>query len=360
MSRLAISMNPAAGRAPGFALASFWLIGLALIAAPVTAGSKTDKVTLMNGDVLTCEIKELERGVLSCKTDSLGTVSIEWPEVVQLLSSDYTQLVELDDGTRMLGHLTLPKEEGNLRVVLGDFEREVPLYRVVRMVPIKKEIVGGRLKGSFSLGFNFTKASEVAQFNSSVDLDYRAERYLLSFDSSSNFTRQSNDTTTERANASLEYRRFLRDRWFWATGSSLERNEELGIDLRISIGGGGGRWLIQSNRMIFSLASGLVANREFDAGGDPSADNLDLALSGDFEYFILDSPKRDVKVSLQVLPSLTDKNRVRSKLDSRFRLELIPDFFWELQFYADQDSNPPSGALSESDYGVITSLGYSF
>lgn len=331
-----------------------------LCSSPASAGVKTDKVTLLNGDVVTCELKELDRGVLRCKTDSMGTVSIEWVEVVQILSTDHTQLVELDDGTRLLGNLVPPKEQGNIRVVLGEFVREVKLSRVVRIVPIKKKIVGGRLKGGFSLGFTFTKSAEVAQLNGAADLTYRTQKYLLTFDGSTNFTRQRDDTTTERAVASLEYRRFLPNRWFWLTGGALERNDELGINLRVSVGGGGGRWLIQSNKMLFSVAGGLVVNREFDVGDDDPSNNLDALFEGDYQYFILNTPKRDVHVSLQMLPSLTEENRVRTNFDSRFRLELISDFFWEFRYYANQDTKPPSGALSETDYGIVTSLGYTF
>jgi hypothetical protein len=331
-----------------------------LYSSSASAGAKTDKVTLTNGDVVTCEIKELDRGILSCKTDSMGTVGIEWIEVVQILSTDYTQLVELDDGTRMLGNLLPPQVQGNIRVVLGEFSREVELSRVVRIVPIKKKVVGGRLKGGFSLGFSFTKSAEVAQLNGAADLNYRTQKYLLTFDGSTNFTRQRDDTTTERAVASLEYRRFLPNRWFWLTGGGLERNDELGIDLRVSVGGGGGRWLIQSNRMLFSVAGGMVANREFDVGGDDPSNNLDALFEAGYQYFMLNTPKRDVHVSLQILPSLTKAGRVRTNFESRFRLELISDFFWEFRFYANQDTKPPSGALSETDYGVVTSLGYTF
>ncbi|MFQ5936542.1 MAG: hypothetical protein ACE5LB_09050 [Acidiferrobacterales bacterium] len=46
----------------------------------VVLAAKTDKVELMNGDVITCEIKSLQRGVLRVSTDSMGTLDIEWEE----------------------------------------------------------------------------------------------------------------------------------------------------------------------------------------------------------------------------------------------------------------------------------------
>ena len=51
-----------------------------LLALPAWA-QKTDIVTLVNGDTLTCEIKLLDRGRLQVSTDHLGTVNIEWDKV---------------------------------------------------------------------------------------------------------------------------------------------------------------------------------------------------------------------------------------------------------------------------------------
>jgi hypothetical protein len=53
----------------------------AYIAPPVSAREKTDIVILKNGDRITCEVKSLSRGMLTVKTDSMGTVDIKWPDV---------------------------------------------------------------------------------------------------------------------------------------------------------------------------------------------------------------------------------------------------------------------------------------
>ena len=48
----------------------------------IYAADKTDIVTLVNGDRLTGEIVELDRGRLVFRTDSEGTIYIEWDKVV--------------------------------------------------------------------------------------------------------------------------------------------------------------------------------------------------------------------------------------------------------------------------------------
>jgi len=63
---------------------------------------KTDVIILKNGDRITGEIKNLEAGILQYKTDTMGTVNIEWRFISEIIS-DTNQSVELTDGTRMHG-----------------------------------------------------------------------------------------------------------------------------------------------------------------------------------------------------------------------------------------------------------------
>jgi len=46
--------------------------------------------------------------------------------------------------------------------------------------------------------------------------------------------------------------------------------------------------------------------------------------------------------------------------DFDFRLELVKDFFWKMNFYSSYESDPISKDASSSDYGVTSSLGYKF
>ena len=55
--------------------------------ASTAYAAKTDIVELLNGDRITCEIKKLERGKLTVKTDGLGTIAIEWDDIQHLTST---------------------------------------------------------------------------------------------------------------------------------------------------------------------------------------------------------------------------------------------------------------------------------
>jgi len=62
---------------------------LAVLVWPAVAladHGKVDRIEKQNGDLLTCEVVSLRRGVLQAKTDGMGTVTIEWNKIVRLTS----------------------------------------------------------------------------------------------------------------------------------------------------------------------------------------------------------------------------------------------------------------------------------
>ena len=63
--------------------------------------------------------------------------------------------------------------------------------------------------------------------------------------------------------------------------------------------------------------------------------------------------------SAQIIAQDPDRiNRLEQILS--FRREFIKDLFWELGTYVSYDSRPPESANSSVDYGIVSSLGYSF
>lgn len=59
------------------------VIAAIVLATPwiAEARPKTDRAVFLNGDVLTGEIKSLDRGKLRYSTNAMGTVSIEWDDL---------------------------------------------------------------------------------------------------------------------------------------------------------------------------------------------------------------------------------------------------------------------------------------
>ena len=133
----------------GHMLATIYLFGVC--AAPAMA-EKTDVVVLINGNAVTGEVKSLDFGVLKYSTDSMGTVSIDWEDIVSVSSQQYHQ-IELPDGTRFYGQLLPTENPHTVRVVTASNEYVFQTAEIVRITPIEaKASFVERLDGSFSLG----------------------------------------------------------------------------------------------------------------------------------------------------------------------------------------------------------------
>lgn len=333
------------------------ILGL-LVACGTVSAAKTDVVSLVNGDTITGEIKSLDFGELSYSTDSMGTVSIDWEDVVGLKSNQALQ-VEITDGTRFFG--TVRQAETRFHVVVaGDAATTVvPMTDIVRMTPIETdESFLSALDGSISLGLNTEKASQVTTFNLATDIEYRTLKFLVGGTANASITDQPGEDKTQRSQIGTNYQRFRPNRWYTDWFVSWETNQQLGINNRYILGGGLGRYLVQTNNNQFSTTVGINATRETYVGADES----DTVPEGRIQLRYLHrslKPESNISLTTNVYPLLTDLSSFRSETDLSFRREFIEDLFFDVTFYHSYTSDPPTDADKE-DYGLTTSIGYSW
>ncbi|MEJ2521521.1 MAG: DUF481 domain-containing protein [Gammaproteobacteria bacterium] len=323
--------------------------------------AKTDVVFLENGDRITGEFKRLERGQLVWSTDSMGTLSIEWADVAGIRSRFRLQ-AELASGARYVGFA--PPAEGSGRIRLGDFPDsedgpELLMTRVVRINRLDEGNLIDRSDGYVNFGYDYTKATSITTLRLAAGIGARRDDFSWNVDGSLRVTDSAGESSSERALLGGVFTRFLADRWYRRYILNFERNDELGLDLRTLAGGLGGRYLLQTNQYEWSLLGGLALTREEFEDAGP-AQNLELVFGTDFAWYLYNFPKTDVTASVYVLPSLTDGGRYRAQSDVRARRELVSDLFFELSFYGTYDSEPGESADTDFDYGVTSSLGYSF
>lgn len=343
------------------------LIIICAATIPAHARDKVDVVWLANGDRLTGEIVKLEHGKLQLQTDSAGTVSIEWDDISRIESNFQFQF-ERADGTRITGRIGESTDERQITVVGAEKTGRFEHGNIVRIAQIE-DTFWDRVDGSLTMGYSFTKASDVSQGNLGFRATHRTEVRSFTIDGSTIITSDQADENTQRSNLSLSTTRFRNNRWFNTYLLGFESNDELGLDLRSSMGAGIGRYLIQTNKSELSVIGGALGTAEnlnpVDGGpsgttGKDRQESLEGMLGIDYSRFVFDNPTIDLSVSLFAFPSITQSGRTRAQFDVNLRWELIHDLFWDLNYYNTFDSDPPSGSESTSDYGIVTSIGYSF
>ncbi len=325
---------------------------------PAIAADKTDVVIIVNGDRLTGEMKSLERGKLRFKTAATDTISIEWDDVASLSSNQNIQ-VETENGDRYLGHLSVATEQKRIIVETGSGPVDLDAERIVLMTPIEAKGID-RLDGDITAGYNFAKANEVQQFQFGLDIDFRTETRIFSLDIDVITSDSKDNESSQRQSLAINYIRLRPNRWVSGAMIGLERNDELGLDLRTSIGVGGGRILRQSNRMTLQIVGGLQVSRENVSGDMSDEDTLEAFAKLNWDWFRFDSPELDLSTNIEIIPNLTDTGRVRAEFEIKLKWEMVEDLFWQLSFYDSFDSDPIVVDAEKNDYGIITSLGWDF
>lgn len=103
-----------------------------------------------------------------------------------------------------------------------------------------------------------------------------------------------------------------------------------------------------------------MVTREELAGSTGDQDTLEAIGTIRWDWFRYDTPELDLSTKLEIIPNLSDTGRVRGELDITLKWEMIEDLFWQLEFYDSYDSRPATVGAEKNDYGIISSLGYSF
>lgn len=335
------------------------LIGCASIASGQEIdASYQDRIYLVNGDRVTGNLKELDRGKLRVKTRTMDDVFINWVDVKSIESDKYLRIVRRD-GSFTNGRL----EESDIKGVLGVLDHgvavDVELEDVTSMRSLRvDQSFVERLEGDIKAGIDYKKATDVLLVNVASNLRLREERYEIGFGFDWNDTRRNEDNTSTRINATGDYTAYLRNRWFWRGAATAERNDELGLQRRVLTSASAGRYLLLSNRHRWEVNAGLAGNFEEKTDGT-SNQSAEGVFQTTYDIFVHKVPVTRLVASAVAYPSLTDSGRLRVNTNISLRNEIIRSLFWDLSFYSNYDNRPAEGA-QKTDYGIVTSIGTTF
>jgi hypothetical protein len=231
--------------------------------------------------------------------------------------------------------------------------------RVVEITPIKNRF-WARIDGNLDLGYSYTKGSEVTQWNSSFRIDYRPTNSLTSIYGTSIFTEQPEREPTSKQDLGFAYRYFTKGNFAYAAFGALQQNSELGIDRRSSFGLGLSKNWLRSNIQRLITTTAVIINEERGISSDERQKNFEGLVRTEYRIFRYRDPEIDLSMYFDFFPSFTVKDRYRTDLDIKLKYELFSDFYFGISFYHNLDTKPPESAISTSDWGITTSVGYTF
>lgn len=320
--------------------------------------AQSDSLVLSNGNKIVGEIKEMKRGVATIKTDySDSDFKIEW-EKIKRIRTKTEFLITVKNGDRYNGALQSTAKDSISVISAKDTLATVPRDNIVFLQEVKSNFLS-KVKAALSIGFNYTKADELAQLSIRTLLGYRAKRW--SIDAKYNDIRSSrkNTESVKRLEASLNYQYFLKHNWYTVTEVSWLSNTEQNIQLRTLSKLGIGKYLIQTNEVYWGLQAGATYNNEsYSVAASDVANNSGEVFLGT-ELNLYDIGDLNFLTGVVAYPSFTESGRVRFDYNLDLKYDLPLDLYIKLGFTLNYDNQPVKTA-SKTDYVFQTMIGWDF
>jgi len=319
---------------------------------------KTDIIILANGDRLTGEVKRMEYAQVEFKTDAMSTVYIDWHEVTYIRSAERFR-TELANGYDFYGTLSTDSLTNSLTVVFDSLSYQSPLSNVVGIFPVKDTFLK-RLKLKMDLGFSYTKGSNIAQLSSNANSSYRSLRFLHQLQFDFILTSQQDTLPAQNLNLNWSTSRFFLYRWFFNIFTGVQKNTQLGLKMRLLLGGGGGKDLLHDNLNVLTTGGGIQVTEEWRYDQNPYKTNLEAVAIIHYSRFRYQHPKIDLSTNFKLYPNLTNSGRIRYEFDISLSWEIFSDFYWKLSFYNNYDNRSESDSSTKDDYGTTLSFGWTY
>ena len=340
------------------------ILAFLLLQLPLFARDKSDVIVMKNGDRWTGEIKALDAGVLFVSLSYVdGTVSVDWSQVANI-ESKQPFIVRTADGSVYTGLLKTAEQTADSPVTLQVVEENytVPLARA-HVVQVEQTSLQfwRRFNGDVSFGLTYSKGNNATQYNVNSGVGYVRERWETNLGYTSNLSANNGSKTSTRNETTLGGQHLLRrSNYFYAGTADFLQSSTQGIDLQTTLGGGIGKFLKRSNRIIWTVTGGLgwqkTAYTTTVLGGTDQ--QLGAAMIAT-RLQVFTFKKTNLDFTATLLPVLSDLGRVKFSTNASYYLKIFGNFDWNVSFYGNWDNRPPP-TFSGSDYGTSSGISWKF
>lgn len=333
------------------------LFVLFILCATQISAQKTDTIYHVNGNVLTGDFRKLNYGVVTWKMQGMGTISLETPNI-RNIKSDKKFEVKLKDGLIYFGSFDTTNIERKVKIVSENGIELVNVNDIVEVYPIRKSF-WLRTTGNVSLGFNYSKGSDVATLTFSGYMNYRRRKSTFDLSWSNDNTFQADTLSATNVNVTLGYQWSLKNYWSIGTFISGSQNSQLGYKLRLNYAALGVRDIVYNWWNRYYVAAGLSVQRETPYDDPASFTDLAGIITTAWKVYKYTDPKFWIDSDLSLIPYITGDWRYRVEFNFNPKIGVYGnDLQIGFKFYYSYDSRPRNGTTSAFDWGINFELTY--
>ena len=316
-----------------------------------------DEVVLDNGDRITGEFVRLTEGQLVFKTDYAGEITIQAEKVERLVTEKPMATTLLDGTTRKGSVFYREPSAGDARSEVETSSADINIAQVKDIFTKPEPRVKIRSRANVGIT-NESGNTDTDQYR--IDAEFIARTDKQRFTIGGEFNKQRADNTTTAANwkGYGMYDYFIKPKWFLYASSLFEHDELADLDLRTTLGAGGGHQFFESDELNLSASAGLAYIFEnFIVAKDDEFPGAQWIIQYD-QYFF----NKSVQLfhSNNGYISLDDASSWLINTRQGLRFPLYRGFVTTIQYNYDYNNNPSPGAISKWDSKFMLLLGYQF
>jgi hypothetical protein len=265
-----------------------------------------------NGDKITFEIKDLERGRLAVKIDyMIGTDFVDWDEVERIESDQDFQVLwrdgEISTGTlsqQIDEQLAKPDELERTFTVENDQAIEERDPEEAVSVEQLGENFLEPLDIKLDFGFTFLKDNDRRQTKIHAEVARLSRKRWFQADLNTFLSRRSDAADSSRSDAKFSYLHFFKHSWFAGSSIDFLQSDQQQLDLRTTAAGLAGRLLVSRPEVTVAAVGGAVLNQERYLTQESGSTNWELVGGARVNWYQFDSP--EINAQALVYPSMSD------------------------------------------------------
>lgn len=322
---------------------------------------KNDTVYLMDGSKITGEFKKFDNGILTLKTNGMGTIGVEYDKISTIYSGKHFEITD-NSGFSLFGAFARSFEPGKVEIIISNGNISKPIKELVQVAPIKN-IFWQKFYGSIDAGASYYKSSDIIQYNFNSNVNFRSKKYFIIFNLGSIYSdqRKSDSSIISKKNdISLDLNRLFKGPWWAGFSLKAQQNTELDLQHRFQVGINAGYNIVFTNPVRLYMTAGVIGNHEKSIDTNAVSSNFEGAVTLNFQWLVYRHPKINISSFIDFYPSITIGGRYRTEFDLSAKYEIFRDFYLGASFYDSYDSKPTSGGEALNDFGTAISIGYSF
>jgi len=240
-------------------------------------------------------------------------------------------------------------------ILLSEPQQTIKLDEVLRIFPLEVKWWRG-FKGDIGGGVNYTKSSEVLRITGESRLYYVNSRWRFVNDFSYMATSTESEDVSVRIQENLQEFYALPKKWVLYQSNSFNRNDELGIDAKVSFGLGIGNNLVLTERQRLLVFTGFLQNFEDNINTEKYFTNSEWPVTLQHTVYSFISPNLQSTTKLASYVGITDKGRYRFDATTDITWEIITNFKIQFSFYYNYDNKYIIGKNTKKDYGTELSF----